>query len=55
MPAAGGAIPDAELVVIEGAAHLPALERPGETAKLVRRFLGIYAAPRAELQDLRSP
>jgi 3-oxoadipate enol-lactonase len=36
-----GEIPDAELVVIEGAAHLPALERPGETAKLVRRFLGV--------------
>ena len=33
-------IPDAELVVIEGAAHLPALERQDETAALVRRFLG---------------
>jgi 3-oxoadipate enol-lactonase len=33
-------IPDAELVVIEGAAHLPTLERPAETAGLVRRFLG---------------
>jgi 3-oxoadipate enol-lactonase len=32
-------IPDAELVVIEGAAHLPALERRDETAALVRRFL----------------
>jgi 3-oxoadipate enol-lactonase len=36
-----GEIPGAELVVIEGAAHLPALERPAETAQLVRRFLGI--------------
>ena len=32
-------IADAELVVIEGAAHLPALERPEETARLVREFL----------------
>jgi len=32
-------LPDAELVVIEGAGHLPPLERPDETAALVRRFL----------------
>ena len=32
-------IPDAELVVIPGAGHLPSLERPEETAALVRRFL----------------
>jgi pimeloyl-ACP methyl ester carboxylesterase len=34
-------IPNAELAVIEGAGHLPALERPEETARLVRRFLGV--------------
>ena len=32
-------LPDAELVVIEGAGHLPSMERPGETAALVRRFM----------------
>jgi pimeloyl-ACP methyl ester carboxylesterase len=32
-------LPNAELVVIEGAGHLPPLERPAETAALVRRFL----------------
>ena len=31
---------EAELVVIPGAGHLPSLERPEETAALVRRFLG---------------
>jgi 3-oxoadipate enol-lactonase len=34
-----GGIAGSELVVIEGAGHLPALERPGETARLVREFL----------------
>jgi hypothetical protein len=33
-------IPDAEHAVIEGAGHLPALERPEATAGLVRKFLG---------------
>jgi 3-oxoadipate enol-lactonase len=32
-------IPRAELVVVPGAGHLPALERPAETAELVRGFL----------------
>ncbi len=32
-------IPGSERAVIAGAAHLPALERPEETAALVRRFL----------------
>jgi 3-oxoadipate enol-lactonase len=32
-------IADAELVVIEGVAHLFSLERPDETARLVREFL----------------
>ena len=32
-------LPDAELVVIPGAGHLPPLERPEETAALVRSFL----------------
>ena len=32
-------IADAELVVMEGVTHLPALERPDETARLVREFL----------------
>jgi 3-oxoadipate enol-lactonase len=34
-------IPGAEHRVIEGAGHLPALERPDETARLVRQFLHI--------------
>jgi 3-oxoadipate enol-lactonase len=33
-------IPDAELVTMPGVTHLPALERPDETAALVRDFLG---------------
>ncbi len=33
-------IPDAELVVMAGVTHLPSLERPEETATLVRSFLG---------------
>ena len=32
-------LPNAELVVIDGAGHLPPLERPDETVSLVRRFL----------------
>ena len=32
-------IPGATHVVIEGAGHLPALERPAETARVVRDFL----------------
>jgi 3-oxoadipate enol-lactonase len=32
-------IPDAESAVIEGAGHLPALERPEATARIVRGFL----------------
>jgi 3-oxoadipate enol-lactonase len=32
-------IPSATHVVIEGAGHLPALERPAETARIVRDFL----------------
>ena len=39
-------LPDARLEMIEGAGHLPPLERPEETAALVRRFLsgGVSAA-----------
>ena len=33
-------IPDARHAVIDGAGHLPSLERPDETARLVRDFLG---------------
>ncbi|HKP20364.1 MAG TPA: alpha/beta hydrolase [Thermoleophilaceae bacterium] len=33
-------LPNAELLVIEGAGHLPPMERPEETARAVRRFLG---------------
>jgi 3-oxoadipate enol-lactonase len=32
-------IPDARHAVIEGAGHLPALERPDETARVIREFL----------------
>jgi 3-oxoadipate enol-lactonase len=32
-------LPNAELTVIPGAGHLPSMERPEETAALVRRFL----------------
>ena len=32
-------LPNAELVVVAGAGHLPSMERPVETAALVRRFL----------------
>ncbi len=31
---------EARLAVVEGAAHLPALERPEQSARLVREFLG---------------
>jgi pimeloyl-ACP methyl ester carboxylesterase len=34
-------LPDAEHAVIAGAGHLPALERPRQTAELVSRFLHI--------------
>jgi pimeloyl-ACP methyl ester carboxylesterase len=34
-------IPDARHAVIEGSGHLPALERPDETARVVREFLGV--------------
>ena len=34
-------IPDAELVTMPGVTHLPSLERPEETAALVRGFLGL--------------
>jgi pimeloyl-ACP methyl ester carboxylesterase len=32
-------IQDARHLVIEGAGHLPSLERPGETPRLIREFL----------------
>jgi 3-oxoadipate enol-lactonase len=32
-------IPRARHVVVEGAGHLPALERPDETSRLIREFL----------------
>ena len=32
-------IPDARHVVVDGSGHLPSLERPGETSRLVREFL----------------
>jgi 3-oxoadipate enol-lactonase len=32
-------IPDARHVVVEGSGHLPALERPDETSRLIREFL----------------
>ena len=32
-------LPNAQLAVIEGAGHLPSMERPEETAALVRSFL----------------
>jgi 3-oxoadipate enol-lactonase len=41
-------IPDARHVVVQGAGHLPALERPDQTLRLVRQFLG-------ERQDLGTP
>jgi 3-oxoadipate enol-lactonase len=41
-------IPDARHVVVEGAGHLPSLERRDETARLVRQFL-------EERQDLSTP
>ena len=33
-------LPDAEHVVVEGAGHLPSLQRPEPTARLLRHFLG---------------
>jgi 3-oxoadipate enol-lactonase len=38
-------LPHAEHAVIPGAGHLPSLERPDETATLVRRFLGAASRP----------
>jgi 3-oxoadipate enol-lactonase len=35
----GAAIPGARRAVIDGAGHLPALERPAETSRLIREFL----------------
>jgi pimeloyl-ACP methyl ester carboxylesterase len=32
-------LPDAELVVIEGAGHLPSMERPEATLQVVKPFL----------------
>ena len=32
-------IPDARRVVVEGAGHLPSLERPDQTSRLIREFL----------------
>jgi len=37
--AMAGAIPRARLVVVPGAAHLPPLERPDETTRMLREFL----------------
>jgi 3-oxoadipate enol-lactonase len=34
-----GEVPGARHVVVEGAGHLPALERPAETSRLIREFL----------------
>jgi 3-oxoadipate enol-lactonase len=33
-------IADAKLVMVDGAGHLPALERPEATSRVVRDFLG---------------
>jgi pimeloyl-ACP methyl ester carboxylesterase len=35
-------IPDATLAVIDGAAHMPNLERPVEFNQVLRRFLDNY-------------
>ncbi len=41
-------VPGAEQAVVDGAAHLPALERPAEVTALLRRFLaGVEGAPEA--------
>jgi pimeloyl-ACP methyl ester carboxylesterase len=42
-------LPNAELRVIEGAGHLPSIERPEETLELVKSFL------EPESQTLGSP
>lgn len=38
-------IPDSRLVIVEGAGHLPNLERPGEFNEAMRRFLESLQAP----------
>jgi 3-oxoadipate enol-lactonase len=47
-----GEIANAELVVMESVTHLPSLERPDETGRLVREFLAREPASQAGLQDL---
>jgi pimeloyl-ACP methyl ester carboxylesterase len=43
-------IPDATVVVVDGAGHLPNLERPAEFNAALERFLGsLAAAPSTEL------
>jgi pimeloyl-ACP methyl ester carboxylesterase len=39
-------LPDARSCTIEGASHLPALERPGATARAINEFLAAVSGPR---------